>query len=113
MDVGMVEILKKKICVSPCDQPSVNESMRDGQIQKEPWGVVYKAIVNKVMKNRMMYLQDTHCYKTSTLNGILMKVELCKMNAENEIKCLYDILRWQISLQTIVMTYIPQVLEGI
>lgn len=56
MDMEIKDILKNKIIVGPCDQPSGIDEMRYGQIQQEPWGTVYKAIVNKVMKNHMMYL---------------------------------------------------------
>lgn len=66
----------------PSDQPSGLESMRDGHNQKEPWGMVYKVNVNKVMKNRTIYLQNKHCYKTATLNVFLTKVELYKLNSK-------------------------------
>lgn len=63
MDVEFTEFMqkKKKTTIGPCDQSDGIESMNDCQIQKDAWEVVHKTYVNRVLKNRMMYLEDKHC----------------------------------------------------
>lgn len=87
--------------------------MRDGLIQQDPWGFVYKAKVNNLMKNYMMYLQDKHCFKTVTLNVILTNDELYKINPKSEIKKVFEMLRWQITAGMVILNFAPQVIEEV
>lgn len=59
----------------------------------------YKANVNKVLKNLTMYLQDKHCYKTTTLNETLASVS--------------NMLKWWITVYTMVFSFPPQVSDEI
>lgn len=107
MDVKVVEILKKNICV----QPKNIKQIKDGFIKKKPWGVVYKVHENRIMKNRMMYLQDKHCYKSSTLTVILTKTKMYKLNTKDDINCVSDMHIWWMTTRIVILGMIHEVFE--
>lgn len=77
----------KKTSVKPFDQLDHLDEIQDGLIQKDPWGIVYKVHENHIVKNYMMFLQDKHCYKSITVTEILTKTDICKMNSNDDLKC--------------------------
>lgn len=65
------------------DQHEGLEYIREGLIQKEPWGIVYKVLEEGIVRNKMLYLNDKHCYNFDCLNSVLSRSEMCKANAKN------------------------------
>lgn len=109
MDVKMAAILKKNTRAKPFNQVDHHEEMRDGFIQKQLWGVVYKVDENRIVKNYMMFLQDKHCFRSTTLIGILTMAEILYVNKKIGIKCVSNMLRCWMIILIMLLGVIPQV----
>lgn len=93
MGIEVARSLGKNTSLKACDQPNHLEELRDGLIQKDPSGIVYKVHEYRKVLNKIMFLKDIHCFKSNTLTRILTRAEMCKENSKYHLKCVSDMLR--------------------
>ncbi|CAI9287246.1 unnamed protein product [Lactuca saligna] len=107
MDVEIASILKRKLILKPFDQPQNIENIRGGLIDKEYWSIVYKKEGEEI-KNCMFFLRDKHLYPTSALNSILSRAKANKTNCVVDLKCVFDMIRWYLSVMASILKILCQ-----
>lgn len=59
----------------------------------------------------MLFLRYKHLYSTTISNRIVDKANENKSNNEGDVKCVSDMLKWQIVIQMTLLKTIPKIFE--
>lgn len=59
----------------------------------------------------MMFLRDKHLYPTATLSHVISRAKARKSNNANDVKYVYDMLRWWIMVHMILVKNSPKVFK--
>lgn len=66
MDNDIATILRRNIAAKPRQQPKKLENVREGMIKKNPWGIVYKVHEDRMLKNKLLFLDEKHLFSSDT-----------------------------------------------
>lgn len=74
--------------------------------------MAYKMKENEVVKHYVIFLRDKHLFSTATLNHFLAKAEANKSSNEGDLKCVSNMIKLWIVIQTNLLNTISKVFEA-
>lgn len=89
IDVEIATVLKRNLLLKSSKEPGGLENLKEDFIQKNPLGVVYKVHEDGVLRNNMLYLQDsvnTTSFQIRNALNILSRAKVSKLNTKGDIK---------------------------
>ncbi|CAI9286310.1 unnamed protein product [Lactuca saligna] len=111
MDIEIASVLNRKPIMKPFPHPKKQDQFQFGFIDNELWGIACKMKEKEEVKHYMVFIRDKHLYSTFILNQIVAKTEANKKNKVGDVKCIADMTKWWIVIQTTILQTIMKMFE--